>query len=959
MRRVVERSAVAALVAAALAAAFVLGSTTDAQPPAARGQGPRRTLELPVLVEVNGSSGAAGASRPTAADIEVTVDGAKVAVSELRTIAAGNWQVVVYFDALAATHEELERGAAALEAAKSELTALGPVTILVADTLVEPWIEDSTDLDEIQSAFAELSEATFEPPASRGGDFTASRRSMLLGQIARRPWGSGARALIVVGDANAERSSGSGAAKSGAASGGTEDDPRAPARRGELAAAVASLGWVAVPLHFAGEGSLAVSPLAEETGGEAVTRAADLPAALARLAARMLLRVEAPVADQAVTSLSIASSTATLRAARFVATRTPDFVLAARIDALLSGETEGDLDVMASAQLDSDAAGTPELAVEVLAESPAGSAAAGRFAGPSSRLRASFVLGRVEEEPIVIHHQGEGGSLDGAGAWLLQARLDVPQDLEGVAVVVEDSATGKWGAVIAEVDGEDVEVTSSGRVATEVADLRAKAVPTARGAAPAGAPTKAADASLVRLVPPRARELIGVQTFRAMALNAFIERVVFVLDGKQVDEDKDDPFAGHIDLGSELRQHEVRAIAYDNAGRELGRDTVVVNKPRTSFGVRIVEIKGGRGSAGDGTLARSPAGAAPPQPVEVTADVSVPPRQRVERVEVYWNENLGATLQAPPWKASLGQRQSTGGDYVRVVAYLEDGQSLEDVQLVGASGSIERVEVNLVEIFTVVLDRAGTPVGDLKQEEVSVRLAGKPVGIERFGVAEDLPLDIGLVIDTSQSMEVLMDDTRNAAIRFIADLMRSKDRAFLVDFDTKPRLAHPMTENTMDLVKSMASLRADGNTAIFDSIVFSLLHFEEGEDRRAIVLLTDGEDYKSKFSDRQASLQARAAGVPVYILSLAGMDWLRPSLKKDDLERIAQQTGGHVFYVSARPELDTAYARIGAELRSQYVLAFATEKPLTESELAKLEVRVSRPDTSVRAVVSGRSIQTR
>jgi Ca-activated chloride channel family protein len=168
-----------------------------------------------------------------------------------------------------------------------------------------------------------------------------------------------------------------------------------------------------------------------------------------------------------------------------------------------------------------------------------------------------------------------------------------------------------------------------------------------------------------------------------------------------------------------------------------------------------------------------------------------------------------------------------------------------------------------------------------------------------------------------------------------------------------------MTKNMMELIQAMGTLRADGNTALFDSIVFSILHFEEGEDRRAVVLLTDGDDYKSRFNERQAGLQARSAGVPVYIVSLAGLDWIRPAMKKDDLELIAKQTGGRVFYVSAMPELDTAYARISDELRSQYVLAFATDQALTEDQLSKLEVVVSRPGTTVRAVVSGRSIQTR
>ena len=110
-----------------------------------------------------GANAAAAPPKLAAADFTVSLDGNAVAVEEARPIAAGEWRILVYVDGLAAKHDELERAAAALEAAKERLAALGPVTILVADTLIEPWVEDTTDLDELQSAFAELAEATFEP----------------------------------------------------------------------------------------------------------------------------------------------------------------------------------------------------------------------------------------------------------------------------------------------------------------------------------------------------------------------------------------------------------------------------------------------------------------------------------------------------------------------------------------------------------------------------------------------------------------------------------------------------------------------------------------------------------------------------------------------------------------------------------------------------------------------------
>jgi VWFA-related protein len=901
----------------ALLAALALATAVGAADP------PRR--QLGVAIEVRDATGAAPATLAPG-DLEVALAGAPATVTAVEPITAGGWSVLVYVDALAASRGELENAAAALEAVSPSLAALGPVTVVVVDTVAEPWVEDSRDADQLRDAFAELAASSFEAPDPRRR--AATRRGLLLDVMARRtaPAGGGPRVALLVGDANRERIAGSDAFGGEAAA------------RGELAVAVAALGWVVLPLHL--EGGVAVSPLAEETGGEVVHGADALAPALERLAARRRVRIESPAGPVAADGAGSASAIAPLsigaaagwsvRAPRWLATATPDFLLLARLHGLEADGESGELAVEVAAVLDAGAAGEPLVAVEALTE--AGSASS------SSGLRASIVLARPDEPPVVVHHRGSGLALDDATGWLLQARLDAPEDLGGVAVVVEELATGRWGAAIAELDGEPLEV-EEGAVRVEVADLRR--APSAASGAPGAEP------SLLRLVPPRARDLSGVQTFRAMSLNAFVRKVVFFLDGKEAATDGDEPFTARLDLGPDAREREIRAVAFDRGGRRLGEDAVVVNRPRAAFDVDIVEVRG-RG------------------PLEVTARVTAPAARRIARVELYWNETLATTLTAPPWSAKLAVEPSAGGDYVRAVAHLDDGASLEDVHLVGMAGTGEEVEVNLVEIFAVALDRDGVPLRDLTPGEVEVRLGGDRVEVERFGLAEDLPLDLGLVIDTSQSMEVLMDDARAAAVRFLADIVRRGDRAFLVDFDTQPRLAQAMTSEVADLMRALSTLRAGGNTALYDSILFAMLHFDEGEDgaaggggRRAVVLLTDGDDYQSRFSARQAWLQARATGVPVYLISLAGIDWMRPSMKKTDLEAIAKETGGHVFYVSKREELSGAYSRIGAELRSQYVLAFPTERELTEAELGKIDVRVSRPGVTVRAVVAGRSIQTR
>ena len=102
---------------------------------------------------------------------------------------------------------------------------------------------------------------------------------------------------------------------------------------------------------------------------------------------------------------------------------------------------------------------------------------------------------------------------------------------------------------------------------------------------------------------------------------------------------------------------------------------------------------------------------------------------------------------------------------------------------------------------------------------------------------------------------------------------------------------------------------------------------------------------------------SRRQGVPVYILALAGLDGLRPSFKKIDLDAIARETGGRVFYISRQDELGQAYVRINEELRSQVILAFAAPRDLTQEELLSLEVRIKKPGLEVRSVVAGRAMR--
>jgi VWFA-related protein len=373
----------------------------------------------------------------------------------------------------------------------------------------------------------------------------------------------------------------------------------------------------------------------------------------------------------------------------------------------------------------------------------------------------------------------------------------------------------------------------------------------------------------------------------------------------------------------------VKVEAFGNSGAKLGEDLLSLNQRDDPFRVSISRV------SIIGTTE-----------IELEVRVGVPSGQRLERIEIFHNDTQVATLDSDgadsPFEARFSAALIGAADFVRAVAYLADGSSLEDARLLASQGGGERVNVNLVELFVVATDRDGEPIKDLRKEDFTVKLRGQKQTIERFELAEEQPLVLGVVVDTSESMWSLMPDTKKAATQFLSETVQTEDRAFLVDFDTRPRLAQATTGDLGLLFRKFAGLEANGFTALYDAIIFSLLQFEETSSRRALVLLSDGDDYKSEYGARKCIQYGRSLGVPVYIIAMGGIHDPRRGMRKIDLEGITEATGGRIHYISAMSDLDGAYSQINRELRSQYILAFSTDEPLSDEQLDSIKLEVPR-----------------
>jgi hypothetical protein len=212
----------------------------------------------------------------------------------------------------------------------------------------------------------------------------------------------------------------------------------------------------------------------------------------------------------------------------------------------------------------------------------------------------------------------------------------------------------------------------------------------------------------------------------------------------------------------------------------VAADEVVVNQPRGSFRVRIVEPARGVAAAGE---------------VTVRAEVVVPEDRRVERVEFRIDDRLVATLDRPPWEARVEVPPGGALSYLAVAAFLDDGSRAEDLRFLNTPQFLEEVDVNLVELYTAVVDRTGRLVRGLRPEDFTVFEAGRPQTLTKFELVENLPLTVGIALDVSGSMDHSLAEAKRAATAFLDQVIRPGDRAFAVGFADRPVLLAPPTED--------------------------------------------------------------------------------------------------------------------------------------------------------------------
>jgi len=444
--------------------------------------------------------------------------------------------------------------------------------------------------------------------------------------------------------------------------------------------------------------------------------------------------------------------------------------------------------------------------------------------------------------------------------------------------------------------------------------------------------TTAAGADGLLLLPATDDIVMGLWRATTIVTGERIQKVIFMVDGKAQLTTTRAPYTAELRLEKYPTEQTVRAEGYDAQGKLVAADEVILNQPKGAFNVRVVSPGKGTKVTGKTTRAR--------------AEVVVPDGRKVKTIEFHVNDETVGTLTSPPWEMDV---PVPDGElvYLTIQAVLDDGTKAEAVRYMRAPANMSQVDVNLVEMYVAATDRSGNLVRDMKQEDFEILEGGKPQEIVKFELVQNLPLTIGILVDTSGSMAGSLVEAEKAAAGFLRSVMTPRDKSFLVSFARRSRLDMPPTDDVGAMVQAVEGLQAMGETALHDALVHSLYYFRGVQGQRAMVLLSDGDDNVSYISFKDAMEYASRSGVAIYTigLNLSAFD----TGIKGKLGELSAASGGRAFFTSHPDELPAIYKQIEAELRSRYLVAYNSSNSSGVPGFRPVEVKSKRSGVKARA----------
>jgi len=271
-------------------------------------------------------------------------------------------------------------------------------------------------------------------------------------------------------------------------------------------------------------------------------------------------------------------------------------------------------------------------------------------------------------------------------------------------------------------------------------------------------------------------------------------------------------------------------------------------------------------------------------------------------------------------------------------------------------------DVKVVDVLASVRNKKGEFIRDLAKDDFQLLEDGRPQMVRYFSQETNLPLTLGLMVDTSMSQQRVMSAERGASFRFFDQVLSAKDKAFIVQFDLNVQVRRSLTSSLRDLQESLALVdtpsrkelqaQSGGGTLLYDAMVTASDEImKKLPGRKALIVLSDGVDFGSTFTLTESVEAALRTDTLIYSILFSdegAYGFLSPD-GRHAMEQMAKQTGGKFFEVSKKQTIDQIFELIQEELRSQYNLGYVSDKPVQISEFRKIQLTTKQKGLTVQA----------
>ncbi|MBZ5624202.1 MAG: VWA domain-containing protein [Acidobacteriia bacterium] len=282
----------------------------------------------------------------------------------------------------------------------------------------------------------------------------------------------------------------------------------------------------------------------------------------------------------------------------------------------------------------------------------------------------------------------------------------------------------------------------------------------------------------------------------------------------------------------------------------------------------------------------------------------------------------------------------------------------------GQDTPVFSTDVKVVNVLATVRNKTGSLAGNLNQDDFSLSEDGRPQTIRYFARESNLPLTLGLLVDTSGSQQRVLDAERGASLRFLDQVVReNQDRVFIMQFDSAVQIRQPLTSSVAKLddalayvdTETMRQLRMQngGGTLLYDAVARAsdeVMRKQSG--RKALIVLSDGVDFGSYGTLKDAVEAAERADTLIYSILYSdpgAYGIFGGGDGKGVLQRMSNDSGGSFFEVSKKQTVDRMFDILQEELRNQYNLGYVSDKPVTISEFRTIQLTARQKGLVVQA----------